>query len=197
MVSLAFLLVGYIWCIWYLNLSSPRGVADLHKNVLEIPIEVKEGFSVSNAFKLDSEITYWLRIECEKALPPKSMAEALANEFVGEFEITKNGVTIAKGHGYTSAFGGDYGVVRLADIIEGQTGAEYCLKFHVIRPSPTLATANPKLTISPNLASLKNMKIAVGLSKLKRVGVISVGISLLLSVAYIWLRMRRMSKCMP
>lgn len=172
--------LGSFW-VWYHDLRAPR-VTGNRRRVLELPIQIQEGYSISNVFTVDTAATYSLSIECKSAIPLDLLDQALSKDLAVEFTITSNAVMLAHGDSFQSGHAirvSNYFTRRISEFY-GEPGAEYGVSLRVSRSMLTLAPTDPRLTVSVNPSALKNKLVAVSASGIKTLGLFLAGMLLLL-----------------
>jgi hypothetical protein len=143
-VALIFFLSAALafWFAWR-TLPHGRGI------VLNQPIRLEEGFSISQPFTVGAPGKYWATIRCRKTAPVHTIERALTKRLRMEYSIAEGSDQIVSGvdppndrMGY-----GQDSISRLFASFEAIPGRSYSVTVHITANVPKLAATNPTLTV--------------------------------------------------
>jgi hypothetical protein len=118
--------------------------------VLDQPIRLEDGFSISHPFTVDVAAKYWVEVECRKTVPFDTLNQTLSKKLVAEYAITSGteriafgGTPKAPGMGYTNDHISCY-----LGTFDATPGVPYNLELHITADLPELASTGPAVKVS-------------------------------------------------
>jgi len=120
--------------------------------VLEQPILLEDGFSISRPFTVDITAKYWVQIQCSKTVPFATLDHALTKKLAAEFAVTSGTDRIA--FGKASQEGMSYSaddISRNIATFDAVPGTSYNLMLRIAAGLPEIASTHPtvKISVSP------------------------------------------------
>ena len=146
--------------------------------VLEEPIRLEDGFSISHPFTVDVATKYWIEVECRKTVPFETLDHALNKNLAVEFAVSSGRDRIAFGDssedigaGYT-----DYSISRSITTFDAAPGVSYVLAFRVMASLPELALTRPVVKVCIDHLVFKNAFVTASLSAYLAVALAVIGL---------------------
>jgi hypothetical protein len=161
----------------YLQLAHTINGGRWDANVLETPIRLEQGVSVSQPFTVNIATRYWLDIECQKAISSNAIDAALSKELAVEFNIASNAVIVVSGDSLQSSntnYANNFIVRRISEF-QAYPDTRYDLVLHVIHSVPILASMRSNVKISINPHAIKNLYVGISVSEYKAIGLALLG----------------------
>lgn len=153
--------------------------------VLEQPIRLEDGFSITHPFTVDVAARYWVEVECQKTVPFDTLEQTLSTKLAAEYAVTSGTHSIASGDtseelgmGYTT----DY-ISRHVATFDATPGIPYNLAFRITAGPPELASTRPTVKVSVEPFIFKSAFVSASLLAYLALGLALVGLLCIVPVA--------------
>jgi hypothetical protein len=160
--------------------------------VLEQPIHLQDGFSISHPFTVDVAAKYWIDVECRKTVPFDILDHTLTKKLAAEFAVASGAERIASGDtsqelsmGYTAA-----SISRHIATFEAVPAVSYNLTLRVTTSLPEIASTSPTVKVSVEPLVFKSAFVVASLWAYLALGLAFIGVLCLIPVAWTFLFQR-------
>ena len=118
--------------------------------VLEEPIHLEDGFTLTHPFTVDVAAKYWIEVECHRTVSFDIINQALTKELKAECLVTQGTTTVVMGDS-AHAFGSSGSTNAISIILvrfDAHPHVAYNLTLHIKGTLTSLASTRPEVKIS-------------------------------------------------
>ena len=118
--------------------------------VLEEPVHLEDGFTLTHPFTVDVAAKYWIEIECHRTVSFDIIDQALTKDLKAECLVTQGTTTVVMGDS-AHAFGSSGSTDAVSIILvrfDASPHTAYNLKLHIKGTLTSLASTRPEVKIS-------------------------------------------------
>lgn len=155
--------------------------------VLEEPIRLEDGFSVSHPFSVDVAAKYWVEVECRKTVPFDTIDNALTKRLAAAVTVTRTAEQIAScdtAEVLSMTYTAD-SISRHVATFNAVPNVTYTLLFIVKASLPEVAATSPAIKVAVEPEVFKEAFVYASLLAYLALGLAFVGLSFLIRLAWV------------